>query len=111
MQYRNVAQGTRCEILKDAVRESQLKAESWEDHVGRLKDKIGFESRQLESLRQQADRTGDYESFAPAIKDKEADIRNLERQVGVARRNAKEWRQHIDDLEDEMAQNGCFGSV
>jgi chromosome segregation ATPase len=109
--YRDVAQGVRCENLRNAVRDAELKVKSWEEHVRVLKEKISIENSLLDSLRNQAERTGDHDSFIPDIRQKEDKIQNLERQLVTAEDNVVQWQNDVARLENEIGQNGCFGSV
>lgn len=111
MRYSTIEQGVQCERLKDTVRDAQLRARNWEDHITRLTDNISMENRLLEDLRHQADRTQDHEGFAPDIRRLESKIENLERQVEEAKNNVKEWYSEVEKLEGEMAQGGCEGFV
>ena len=111
MRYRDVAQGVRCENLRNAVKDAELKVKSWEDHVRVLKEKISTENWLLDSLRNQAERTGDHEGFASDIRQKENYIQDLERQLATAENNVIEWQQDVSRLESELAQNGCLGFV
>jgi predicted nucleic acid-binding Zn-ribbon protein len=111
MSYHNVEQGVRCERLKDAEIDAKLNARSWEDHVRRLNEKIKTENWLLDNLRRQTNRTGDPEGFASDIRRLEDKIRNLERQLTVAENNVREWREKVEELVQEMAQNGCDGFV
>jgi len=111
MSYHNVEQGVRCEELKAAEARAKSRARSWEDHVKRLDENIRSENFLLDDLRRQANRTGDPEGFALDIRGLEDKIKNLERQVTVAENNAREWREKVEELIQEMAQNGCDGFV
>ncbi len=111
MLYRDVAQGLRCDRLRRTLRDDELKVKSWEDNVRVLKEKISTENWLLDSLRNQAERTGDHESFASDIRQKEDYIQNLERQLVTAENNVIKWQQDVARVENEMTQNGCFGSV
>ena len=111
MLYENVAQGVRCENLKNSLRDAELKVRSWEDHVGVLREKIDTENSLLDSLRQQAERTDDHESFAHDIRQKEDKIQNLKRQLVTAENNVFRWQEDVARIENEIAQNGCLGFV
>ncbi len=111
MMYSDVAQGVRCENLRNAVRDAELKVKSWEEHIRVLKEKIVTENSLMDSLRNQAERTGDHDSFISDIGQKEDKIQNLERQLVTAENNVIQWEQDVARLESEMAQNGCSGFV
>ena len=109
MQYDNVAQGMRCEKLKEEIRVEMVQLRTREDHVTRLDEKLDLENRQLDNLRSQANRTGDHQGFTPDIQDAEDKINNLQRQLNDAKREASQQREHISQLQRAMAQEGCRG--
>lgn len=107
MLYDNIEQGVRCEELQETLRDLQPKIRNWEGQVLRLQENINTESRLLADLNRQADRTGDYDSFAPEIRRIEETIQNLQRQIEVAEANAMELRNEIGRIEGEMSLYGC----
>lgn len=109
MLYRNVEQGIRCERLKAVASEANRNARNWEDQAIDLEQRNNSENGRPDDLRRQADRTGDHEAFEPDIRRLEDYINNLQRQVIVEEDNARQWRDEVGQLENEMAGAGCYG--
>lgn len=110
MLYKNVQQGVICRNLDAARRNAELTAKSYEDHIIRIHEKIGFEQRILDSLHKQAKRTGDPD-FAIDIRQKKDAIKKLEREIVHTEDLVGQWRKRVAEIETELARNGCSGHV
>lgn len=68
---------------------------------------IDLETRLLDDLRRQADRTGDYEGFAADIDQQQDAVDRLKRKLDRARSLVRQWEGQAAIIEREMIANGC----